>query len=203
MKLALMLLVVFAPFAFAENKTIGKTYKISEPDPYQEISARSSKIDLSGMSEKIQEKQTFIKKYRVPALPRSRQDAFNLITPLAKSPADIHGKDGLLYPKGFEFNPLEYRTMRGRIVIIDQSDIGKIEVQPLDTVIINKGDLRESSDLLKRPVFILDRLTSATLTQLRSVPTIISQEGKQLRYEEMFIECRDQCAELSLATTSN
>jgi len=188
--------------SFAEQKTIGKTYKIAEPDPYQEIADRSSKVDLSGMKEKVQEQQTFIKKYRIPTLPRVEHNSTSLVTPLAKSPTDIYGKDGLLYPKGFEFNPLEYRSMRGRIVIMDQSDIGKIEVQGLDTVIINKGDIKESSDLLKRPVFILDRLTASTLTRLRSIPTIISQQGKQLRYDEKYIECLSDCSSVALASAS-
>jgi len=203
MRISIVLLMLISSFSFAEQKIIGKTYKIAEPDPYQEIADRASKIDLSGMKEEIQEKQTFIKKYRVPTLPRAEHDSSTLVTPVAKSPTDIYGKDGLLYPKGFEFNPLEYRSMRGRIVIMDQSDIGKIELQGLDTVIINKGDIKESSDLLKRPVFILDRLTASTLTKLRAVPTIISQQGKQLQYEESFIECLDECAELALASTLN
>lgn len=188
MKYVLFLLSLFPLLCFSESKLIGKTYPISEPDPYKQIAERSAAIDFSKKADEIKKKQTFIKKFRTEPLPRTTQALTTLVTPKSTSPTDIYGKDGLLYPKGFEFNPLDYKKMNGRIVIIDQSDIGNINIIKSDTVIINKGDIKQSAMALKQPVYILDHITASTLTHLRTSPTIIQQKGNQLEYTQINLD---------------
>lgn len=186
MNIFIILLLIVSFHASAQERVVGKTYPISEPNPYQEIEQRAAKIDLNKIKNDVLKKQTFINQFRVEQLPRTLESNNRIITPSAKAFTDIHNSDGsILYPKGFEFNPLDYRKFSGRIVVIDQKDIGLFEIKLNDTVIINDGDIRKSSDLIGQPVFILDKLSKNTLKDLRAVPTIIEQVGNQLKYIEI------------------
>lgn len=171
---------------FSQERIVGKTYPILEPNPFDEIATRAAKIDIEQIGKDAIKKQAFIKQLKANTLPRTTESTVRTIIPQAKAFADIYGPNGaILYPKGFTFNPLEYRSFIGRIIVMDQEDIGLFEVKRNDTVIINEGDIRQSINLLGQPAFILDKLTASSLTELRAVPTIIEQDGATLLYKEI------------------
>ncbi|MEY8201154.1 MAG: hypothetical protein RPS47_18095 [Colwellia sp.] len=188
MRYLLIILTIITYCTSADSLVVGKTYEISEPNPYNEISDRSKKIDWKKITKKAIQRKTYIEKMRFPALPKTLKNKIRLITPMASAPADINDQYGkTLYKKGYKFNPLEYRKLSGRIIIVDEEDIFNIELLPNDTVIINRGDIYNVSKEIKKPTFILDKFTASTLS-LRSSPTIISQVGSQLEYKEIFVE---------------
>lgn len=187
-KILAFILILLSFNSYSNNQVIGKTYEISEPSPYAEIERKSKEIDFTKLKSKALKKKTFINSMREAPLPKTLNNRTRLITPSAKAPADIYRKDGsILYAKGYEFNPLNYRKLSGRIILVDQEDLHNMDFISTDTVMINKGDLKESSEIINMPVFIFDKFTSSTLDIMYS-PTIITQVGSSLEYKELILK---------------
>lgn len=180
---------VFTGATLAQSRVVGKTYEVIEPDPYQDIADRAQKLNMAKIRDEAIERMAFLKNMRAGHLPRVLSSNERLIKPMVLSPADIPDKDGkIVYPKGFQFNPLDFRKMEGRIVVFDADDVGKLEFKQNDTLILNRGDIKEVGAGLRRPVFILDHFTADALTELRAVPTVIEQQGNQLHYKEIVVQ---------------
>lgn len=183
--LVIIVIPIFSSVAVAESRVVGQTYEVVEPDPYTQIAERASKIDMGKIRDAALERLAFLETMRADQLPRALSSSERFIRPSAMSPADIQDKDGnVVYPKGYQFNPLEFRKLSGRIVVFDAADVGQLQFEQNDTLILNNGDIKQVGATLQRPVFILDRFTADALSGLRAVPTVIEQQGNQLRYKE-------------------
>ena len=90
--------------------TVGNVYPVVEPDALAEIRTAAARVDW----EKIidgQQKLAMIKNFRprdLHPLPAAKADKSFLVDMTYTLDADIpDGKGGVLYPKGFTFNPLD------------------------------------------------------------------------------------------------
>ncbi|SNB45430.1 hypothetical protein [Geobacter sp. DSM 9736] len=190
--LLVVLAVLAASVVHAGNLgTVGAMYEIAEKDALAEIEDRARNIDWSKV---IKRKQ--IEDYDGPrdrvTLPRAARDRSFAVDMTWTLQMDVpDGKGGILYPKGYRFNPLEYVTFAKTLVVINGNDPeqvkwfagseykGRMDV----TVLLTEGQYGKLGKKLDVPLFyansnIIERL------QLSAVPSVVRQEGNVMVVHE-------------------
>jgi conjugal transfer pilus assembly protein TraW len=102
------------------------------------------------------------------------------------------GKGGILYPKGYTFNPLDFITYPKTIIVINGNDKDQVSwfrdseySQLMDvTLMITEGAFGVITKKVNRTVFyattkIINRF------QLAAVPSIIKQKGQYMEVTEV------------------
>lgn len=180
-----VLLICSAQTSFGQTITFGETYPIVERDASDEIKERASGVDWQALYKK--DPKTW-RALQSPYLPDAEKDSVRLHKPIYIVEQDVVNKDGgIVYPKGYEYNPLDYVRMPNRIIVIGHNSqhlewLSK-QKQLSDMVITSGGDPISMSKMLGYPVFIatekmVDRF------KLRSIPTIVEQVGNELQLSE-------------------
>lgn len=169
----------------AEVATIGQTYKIAEPDVYEEIMERARKVDWKKALSKNQDDWGVFR--GVPVSISMENKTFYRI-PWYSSEFEIKDpRNGrLLYPKGYTFNPLVYTPrMPFRLIFVDPSQVWFVQQhkQPNDMVIFTHGNVLKIRKKLGYDVFLLDKKTKERIP-FDAVPSIVSQVGQQFKIDQ-------------------
>ena len=163
---------------------IGRTYPIFEENPVDQIRRKAEKVDWE---EKFSNrKDSWKTNVRVGNLPRTSAPREYRYIPYAVADADVMDEKGnIIYPKGYEYNPLQYIAMAFSIHVIDQKDVEwiKPKIKLGDMILVHRGDITEISKALKWPVYILDKKTQSRLN-IQSVPSSLKKEGTELLIRE-------------------
>lgn len=187
-----MLALLAASGAHAKTLgTVGATYAIAERDALAEIEQKAKGIDWS----KVITRKS-IEEYDGPqdrvSLPRATRDRSFQVDMTYTLEMDIpDGKGGILYPKGYSFNPLDYVTFTRTLVVLNGNDPeqvkwfaasefrGRIDVM----LLLTEGPYRSLGKKLDGPLFYAD---SAIIERLRlsAVPSVVQQEGKVMVVHE-------------------
>lgn len=175
--------------------TVGNVYPVVEPDALAEIRAAAERVDWEKVIDP-QKKLAMIKDFRprdLHPLPAAKADRSFLVDMTYTLDADIpDGKGGVLYSKGFAFNPLDYVKLTSLLVVIDAGDQQQIQwfksspyVEDYRTrLILSGGDYYDLAQELDRPVFYLVD-TVARRLQLAAVPSVIRQQDNMLQVREV------------------
>ena len=191
----LLLLAVRQPVVHAEVVgTYGITYGIAERDALVEIQDRAKKVNWSAaIDKKAMERK--LKEYipqGLPAFPVAKENRTFLRDMTYTTEIDVpDGNGGILYPKGYTFNPLEYVSLPSIIVFIDGSDKKQTEwferspyLRDVRTmVILTGGSYYELSKHFKRPVYFAVR-NIARRFGIEHVPSVAMQKGKYMEISE-------------------
>lgn len=192
------ILVAFNP-AMSQAANLGKvgaTYPIAERDMVEVIKETVASMDTKKFGEKMREKaRKGIETYRPPglvSLPVAERDDSFSVDMSWTLPFDIpDGKGGIIYPKGFTFNPLEYTYLPSTLVFLDVSDQRQVEwflrsqyVKKVNAkILLTGGDYMNFMKRIRRPVFYADSRFIRRL-QLRHVPSVAVQQGKVMAVYE-------------------
>ena len=106
----------------------------------------------------------------------------------------VDGEGNALYPKGYTFNPLDYLSFSGGLVVIDGDDPLQIDwfkkTPYADNhrakLLLSNGSAFELVRQLKRPVFYLTSDIAKRL-QLTAVPAIVLQKEHKMLVQEVVI----------------
>ena len=182
-KLILLVVSLLSVLAVSATEiTIGRTWEIVEPDPIKEAQKRAKAVS----PEKLKPKNSFRSRLAAKGIFRTITPKNRKFTPIHTLERQIVDKDGLiLYPVGFKFNPIKFmRRFESRIVIIDQEDamVVKAFLKPSDIVIVNKGDLAETSKILNRRTTMLDILTAESMN-IQRIPVVVTVDYENLYYK--------------------
>jgi len=173
-----------------EPLVVGETYAIEEPDVLQEIKSKAKQKDW--------QKELLLKDNNTPKnwsgltsvrLPGVIEARTRQIKPTHVLEFDITDQSGVvLYPKGYEFNPLEYIQLPMRILVIgdesQQIQWAKDNAKPMDMILTVGGDPIKLTKELRRSVFILEENLRNRL-RVESVPSIVSQVVDHLLIKEI------------------
>lgn len=192
------LLSLVGASAAGSPPVLGRVYPIEEEDALAEIERAVAKVDWSKyLDEKvIADKVRAYRPQNIARLPRAKEDRDRLVDAAYTLEFDIpDGKGGVLYPKGYTFNPLDYMALPTVLVIVDAEDTLQLEWlrkipwlgEPRATVLLSGGDFREVSEKIDRPVFYLTQPIAERL-RLEAVPCVVSQEGTRMRVREFRVE---------------
>ncbi|MGK7345014.1 MAG: hypothetical protein ACNS63_04320 [Candidatus Nitrospinota bacterium M3_3B_026] len=193
--IAAAFLIAAAP-AVRDAGTIGAVYPVAEPDALAELEAAAAAVDWKTVLRKAV-RESF-KNYVPPDpadLPRARTGDGFLFDPAYTLDHDVQVGEGMVYPAGFSYNPLDYVSLPGRIVVLDAADGEQVDwLTDSDlledfrtTILITGGDAQTLAAKLKRPVhYMTGRL--AQRLGLRAVPSVVEQEGRFFRVREIDVE---------------
>lgn len=172
--------------------TYGTTYRITERDALAEIEERARRVDWSKVLDKRK-----VENYQGPpdkaSLPRAKRNRSFPIDMTYTTEIDIpDGKGGILYPKGYTFNPLDYVTYPKTLVIIDGTDPEQVKWfaasvydKRLDvTLLLTGGSFGAVSKRISRPLFYADRKMIERL-KLKAVPSVVRQKGRLMEATEV------------------
>jgi len=175
--------------------TVGKVYPVVEPDALAEIREAALRVDWEKVIDR-KKKLAMIKKFKpsdLHPLPVAKADKSFLVDMTYTLDADIpDGKGGVLYPKGFSFNPLDYVNLTSVLIVIDAADRQQVDwfkSSPYaedyrSRLILSGGDYYDLIEELSRPVFYLAD-TVARRLQLAVVPSVIRQQDNMLQVKEV------------------
>jgi len=192
-----LLLLVLATSARAITRdlgTVGATYPVIEPDILAELKARVAG-NLPTREELLRRIRTY-QPGNLRKLPRATENRKFLVDMTYTLDHDVKDHDGrILYPRGYTFNPLDYVSFPGGMVVIDGSDpvqVGWFRKSPYydnhrARLLVCGGYAHELVERFKRPVYYLTD-TVARRLQLAAVPSVIVQKGKKLLVREIHLE---------------
>lgn len=197
---ALLLILSVQVFAQQTLPREGRIYPISEPDMLEELRTKAASVDWNKMVDKEKQKEK-IKNFKpetLVSLPAAKQDRAYLVDMTYTLDVDLpDGKGGLLYPKGYSFNPLDYTQLRGKLIVIDGSDprqVAWFDASPYRDdinikLLLTGGSYYQLMEKFRRPVFYYMQ-PMATRLQVEAVPAIVEQAGKMLKVTEVGLEKR-------------
>lgn len=178
----------------------GNTYKIKEEDFLNAIERKSSQFDSQKMMEDFKNKvitDTGKVNYSFPVAVDNASYLIDLTytleqdIPMLDSSGNI---TGILYPKGFTFNPLDYINFPDILIFINGNR--KVEVDfvknkyaddPRAIIILTTGNVFEVAEKIKRKVYMYsDRVASRF--HISKTPSVGYQSGKMLKIDEIALE---------------
>ena len=177
-----------------ELGTVGATYAIAEKDALVEIEQKAKSIDWSKVI-----KRKPIEEYNGPedrmSLPRAARNRSFPVDMTYTLQIDIpDGKGGILYPKGYTFNPLDYISFTKALVVIngnDQEQVkwfaaseykGRVDVM----LLLTEGHYGRLGKKLAVPLFYADSQIVERL-HLVAVPSVVKQEGTEMVVREIAV----------------
>ena len=201
-RLTLFFLTVCIPVSTQAGDlgTSGATYSIAERDALEEIEERAKQVDWGKLfdREKSEQKIKSYKPKELALLPRAAQDSVRSVDISYRLEFDIpDGRGGILYPRGFSFNPLDYIVYPRTIVVINGADREQVEwfkgspyAGNLTTVLwITDGSYFDLAVELGRAVFYANTMI-ANRFGLRAVPCVIAQKGNRLEVSEVDVKAQ-------------
>lgn len=175
-----------------ELGTFGMTYRIVERDALAEIEERARQVDWHKVLDKRK-----VENYQGPtdrvSLPRAKRSRSFPVDMTYTTEIDVpDGKGGILYPKGYTFNPLDYVTYPKTLVVIDGTDPEQVKWfaaseydKRLDvTLLLTEGSFKAVSKRISRPLFYADRKIVERL-KLKAAPSVIRQKGRVMEVTEV------------------
>ena len=107
----------------------------------------------------------------------------------------VDAQGTILYPAGFTFNPLQYVSLSGALVVIDGSDpeqVAWFKDSPYGAnhralLLLSGGLAATLRDELDRPVAYLTEDIAQRL-QLRAVPSVVMEQDQHLTVREVRID---------------
>jgi len=175
-----------------ELGSFGMTYRIAERDALTEIEERARQVDWHKVLDKRK-----VENFQGPPdrvrLPRARRNRSFPVDMTYTTEIDVpDGKGGVLYPKGYTFNPLDYVTYPKTLVVIDGTDPEQVKWfaaseydKRLDvTLLLSEGNFGAVSKRISRPLFYADRKIVERL-KLKAVPSVIRQTGRMMEVNEV------------------
>jgi conjugal transfer pilus assembly protein TraW len=173
----------------APPQTIGKTYPIIEPDALAEIEARVQRSSWNGAALFGDPASWSATKSAllVPALKNRTRHVAPTYTLTLDIPDARQGQEGkILYPKGYQFNPLDYVKMPGRLIVVPDSLIawGRGQLRPGDMLLLTGGNIVQQINAYRDAIYLLEPKIKERF-QLSHAPVIVSQDGNRLRLDEI------------------
>lgn len=174
----LMLIAMVISIDSANAATVlGNVYPVIEHDPVEVIKERARAKDWDSVFKN--RKDSWRTRWQTTQVPRAEKDRERKHSPLYTVKHEVADQNGkVIYPVGYQYNPLSYLTMPYTLYVVDEKDLEwlKPQLKLGDKVLINSGDISKASTELKRPTYLLDDKTRQALS-IEAVPTIVTQKG--------------------------
>jgi len=186
----------------ADLGSIGATYPIAERDALAEIEERASAVDWGKAFDpkRMREKIGNYRPGGMEVLPAAKKDRVFQVDVSWTLDFDIpDGRGGILYPRGFSFNPLAYVFLPNILVVIDGDDARQIEWFKASShakdhrvmLLLCGGSYTRVMEKLKRPAFYADARIVKRF-QLKAVPAVIVQKGAVMEVREYALDDKGQ-----------
>lgn len=194
--LASVFLIQFSPEAArASGKDLGvhgRLYEIREEDMLSYVRRKAGEIDMRALRESMERKleESYARHSFVSLdIPSATEERVRYVDPSVNVRNPLHDHTGkMIFPAGV-VNPLDHMSLSKNILVLREDQVkraleetDKRDEKPI--LLLTDGDIRRASLLAGQMVykaspFMLRRF------QIEKVPSIVTQEGRKLRIEEM------------------
>ena len=180
--------------AIKDIGVVGETYPVVEPDVVAELKEEAARKKRFGDNEFL-ERMKMYQPEDIHHLPRATRDRTFLVDMTYALDRDLLDGDGkVIYPKGFTFNPLDYVSFSGGMLVIDGNDPVQVKwfkkTPYADNhrvrLLLSGGYAYKLIEELKRSVFYLTDEIAGRL-HLSAAPALIIQKGDRLQVREFFV----------------
>ena len=181
--------------------TFGRVYPIAEPDALAEIEERARSINWQSILAK--EKPEDFRPSNLVALPRASHDRSFLVDMTYTLEFDVpDGHGGILYPRGYRFNPLDYVPFSQTLVILDGDDPDQLAwlqnssflKDSTSMILLTRGAFSTVGEHLGRAVFYADRRILERFN-LTAVPSVVTRRGRLMEVKEIEIPVSSTAAQ--------
>lgn len=181
--------------------TLGKVYSIAEPDALAEIEQRARSINWQSILDK--EKPEDFRPSNLVALPRASHDRSFLVDVTYTLEFDVpDGRGGVLYPRGYSFNPLDYVPFNQTLVILDGDDPDQLVWLQNSSflndsnamILLTRGAFSTVGERLGRAIFYADRRILERFN-LAAVPSIVTRRGRLMEVKEIEVPISSSAAQ--------
>ena len=175
--------------------SLAATYQIAEPDLLAEIEEKAEHIDYSAIRKKLEKMYRHYKPKDIVQLPPAKRSYSYLVDMTYELPFDVPKVDkngrivGILYPKGFKFNPLKFIPVDPPVLIIFNGN-RKEEVEWVEKhlksfpayhkLIITDGNWQKLTEKFKEQVYFLTSRMKERLN-LKETISIVIRDGDYMR----------------------
>jgi conjugal transfer pilus assembly protein TraW len=172
----------------------GQCYPIREKDALIEMTDRVSSVNWSSVMDKKKMTRR-VKDYRpegLKNLPHAQDDRSYTVDMTYTTEFDIpNPKGGILYPKGYRFNPLDHMFLSTILVFIDGSDSRQISwftsspyAKRIDVMLLLvDGAYYDLMEALSRPVFYANHAMTSRFG-VKATPAVAMQKGRVMHVYE-------------------
>ena len=178
---------------------VGQTYEIAEPDMLEGFYSKLREAEADGKMAEVEEqmKERFIAHANRPkgiTLPRTQNHRVHYFDPTIVLSQDIVDHEGnVLWPVGTTVNPLEYVPMTQQWLFFDGDDPVQAawahdylkrypnQVRP----ILIQGAVLDLTEAWEVRLYFDQHGKYVEKFGIKAVPSLISQEGKKLRIDEI------------------
>jgi len=179
----------------AEDIVVGKTYQVVEKDSIRELEEKAVSVNWAAVTSPARNKLSAYRPadyYPLPHTTEYKKYTVSLVHTVEFDVKDANGD--VIYPKGYQFNPLDYVTLPYEMLFIDGDERNHREwakqyIKEHDVIqlFVVNGSVFDLIKELDRKVFyaghrITDRL------KIKSVPSVAYQEGNTLNVENIFLK---------------
>lgn len=173
--------------------TAGDTYPVKETDFSKELQEHARHFAEREKDQPLFERLQVYQPYNLHPLPPAEHNrSFTIDMSYVLDQEIVDNNGGIVFPKGYIFNPLKYISLQGGLVIIDGTDPEQIEWfrnspyrdNRQAKLFLSDGSAFTVTHQLKRPAFYLTDDIARRL-KLSAVPSIIVQKGRALRVHEI------------------
>lgn len=178
----------------ADLGKVGAIYPIAEKDALVEIEQKAKGIDWSKVIKRkpIEEYNGPEERMSLPRATRERSFPVDMTYTLQMDIPD--GKGGILYPKGYTFNPLDYINFTKTLVVINGNDPEQVEWFGASEyrgradvmLLLTEGSYRNLGKKLDVPLFYADSTIIERL-RLAAVPSVVKQDVRVMMVHEYAI----------------
>ena len=201
-------LLFFSTFAFAgafAQEALGPTYTIVEPDMLKSIDEHLREKEKSGELARIERETIARARYKlenpnpVTGLTKAERNHPFFYDPSLIVPDAIKDHNGLIVvAAGTRVNPLDYATLSRHLLFFDGADPAQVDkalqlityyngmVKP----ILTNGPIGEITRKWQQQVYFDQGGTLVRKLGIKRVPSLVSQDGKRLRIDELMVDTR-------------
>jgi conjugal transfer pilus assembly protein TraW len=193
-----MLLAVCSASAYAAVRnlgTVGTTYEIEEPDALQEIEERAAAVDPESVRKELKQKFINYRPSDMTSLPPATTDYSYTVDVSHTLEYDIPSVDsegnvtGVLYPRGYTFNPLDYLPADPPPLVVFNGT-RKEELEWVRNhyagenvmLLTTAGSFRDITESMMTPVYYLTRIIAEKL-ELKHTVSVVYRKGHQLQVD--------------------
>jgi len=176
---------------FFSFSSMSATYPIKEPDLLTEIQERAKYVNYSAIRRRFEELYKNYKPKEIVRLPPAKKSYSYLVDMTYELPFDVPKVDrsgrivGILYPKGFKFNPLKFIPVDPPVLIVFNGN-SKEEVKWVEKhiksfpayhkLIITDGNWQKLTKKFKEQVYFLTPRMKERLN-LKETISVVRRKG--------------------------
>ncbi|MDE0291118.1 MAG: hypothetical protein OXK19_01190 [Candidatus Dadabacteria bacterium] len=173
----------------------GKLYEIKEEDMLSYVRRKAGEIDMRELRESMERKlEESYAQYSLVSLkvPSATEERVRYVDPSVKVQNPLYDHTGkMIFPAG-TVNPLDHVPLSKNILVLREDQVKKAleetdgrDEKPI--LLLTDGDIRRASSLVGQPVYKANLFVLKKL-KIEKVPSIVGQEGRKLRVQEMILE---------------